>query len=103
MLVFAPLLLMAAVGLALWIRPWPLFPVTDPLSERNVAREFVQWVERHARARGLNARGVARPVPVECPRCGKSSNYFVYPDELCERCWRATLQPASHPSTKTSG
>jgi uncharacterized OB-fold protein len=46
----------------------------------------------------LNVRGVARPVPLECKKCGKSSNYFVYPDEVCERCWRATLKPVSTPA-----
>ena len=46
----------------------------------------------------LNVRGVARPVPLECKKCGKSSNYFVYPDEVCERCWRATLKPISTPA-----
>ena len=86
-----------AVGLALWLRPWPLFMEQDtepgPL-EQGVAYEFRKSVEVQARARGLNVRGVARPVPLECPRCRKTSNYFVYPDELCDKCWRAELKAA---------
>jgi uncharacterized OB-fold protein len=54
-------------------------------------------VQCQALARGLHVRGVARPVPIDCPKCHKASNYFVYPDELCERCWRATLKPISTP------
>jgi uncharacterized OB-fold protein len=38
---------------------------------------------------------VARPIPLECKKCGKSSNYFVYPDEVCERCWQASLKPVT--------
>ena len=90
--------ILGIVGLALLLRPWPFFlPREDahPYQERNVAVEFVKWVERQALARGLNVRGVARPVPLECKKCGKSSNYFVYPDEVCERCWRASLKPIS--------
>ena len=95
MVVVPLVMIVAAFGLALWIRPWPLFPLSDrPPGERNVALEFAQWVERHARVRGLNVRGVARTVLLECPKCRKSSNYFVYPDEVCERCWRHSLQPA---------
>jgi hypothetical protein len=88
----------AVVGVALLLRPWPFFlkpEDSDSYRDRNVAVEFVKWVERQALARGLNVRGVARPVPLECKKCGKSSNYFVYPDEVCERCWRATLKPIS--------
>jgi hypothetical protein len=95
-MVFMPILLMAGVGLALWLRPWPLYPATKPEPDgqtHNVAFEFTKWVERHARARGLEVRGVARPISLECPKCHRSSNYFVYPDELCERCWRASLKP----------
>jgi hypothetical protein len=94
-MVFMPILLMAGVGLALWLRPWPLYAAAPPetYGQHKVAFEFTTWVERHARARGLEVRGVARPVPLECPKCHRSSNYFVYPDELCERCWRATLKP----------
>ena len=91
----------AVVGVALLLRPWPFFlkpEDSDSYRDRNVAVEFVKWVERQALARGLNVRGVARPVPLECKKCGKSSNYFVYPDEVCERCWRATLKPISTPA-----
>jgi hypothetical protein len=89
------------VGVALLLRPWPFFlPREDSHSydDTNVAVEFVKWVERQALARGLNVRGVARPVALECKKCGKSSNYFVYPDEVCERCWRASLKPVSTPA-----
>jgi hypothetical protein len=103
-MVFVPLMIAIAVGLALWLRPWPLFLAPDEpgdrsaeTSSRNVAREFGKWVERQARARGLNVRGVARAVPIECPKCHKASNYFVYPDEVCERCWRASLKPLPAP------
>lgn len=104
-MVFVPLVIAIAVGLALWLRPWPLFLATDeshalnqPASSRNVTREFGKWVERQARARGLNVRGVARSIPMECPRCRRASNYFVYPDELCELCWRASLRPLPTPA-----
>jgi hypothetical protein len=95
-MLFALVAILAVVGVALLLRPWPFFlPVEEshPYHDRNVAVEFVKWVERQALARGLNVRGVARRVPLECKKCGKSSNYFVYPDEVCERCWRATLKP----------
>jgi hypothetical protein len=101
---FVPLVVVGAIGLAILLRPWPLFPARDEAgapnmrpSERSVAGEFGKWVQCQALARGLNVRGVARPVPIECPKCRKASNYFVYPDELCERCWRATLKPLSTP------
>jgi len=93
--------ILGVVGLALLLRPWPFFLTPEeshPYRDRNVAVEFGKWVERQARARGLSVRGVARPVPLQCPKCGKSSNYFVYPDEVCERCWRASLKPASIPA-----
>jgi hypothetical protein len=103
-MVFVPLMIAIVVGLALWLRPWPLFLASEEAdsrssgtSSRNVAWEFGKWVERQARARGLEVRGVARSVPIECPKCHKASNYFVYPDELCERCWRATLKPVPTP------
>ena len=111
-MVFVPLIMVAvAVRLAFWLRPWPFFlkrdksaadldesaDVHERSSDRNVAREFGKWVERQARARGLSVRGVARSVPIECPKCHKTSNYFVYPDELCERCWRASLKPLPTP------
>ena len=83
-----------AVGLVVLLRPWPFFLTREQsreLNERNAAADFGKWVELRASAHGLNVRGVARPVPLECPKCGKSSNYFVYPDEVCDRCWRASL------------
>ena len=90
--------ILGVVGLVLLLRPWPFFVAPEEsrsYPERNVAAEFGKWVERQARARGLSVRGVARPIPLECPKCGRSSNYFVYPDEVCERCWRASLKTAS--------
>ena len=103
-MIYLPLMLFAVVGLAILLRPWPFFRVSkewiagqEMPANRNVALDFGKWVERQAAARGLSVRGVARPVPLECPKCHKNSNYFVYPDELCERCWRATLQPVSTP------
>jgi hypothetical protein len=102
-MVFVPLIIAIAVGVALWLRPWPLFLTSDDSrgpneqSSRNVAWEFGKWVERQARARGLNVRGVARSIPIECPKCRRASNYFVYPDEVCERCWRASLRPLPTP------
>lgn len=90
------LMIVAAVALAAWLRPWPLFPASrglDVSNEREVTPDFAQWVERRARGRGLNVRGVARRVPVKCPKCGENSNYFVYPDEACERCWLLSLKP----------
>lgn len=105
----SPLFLVAALavlGLAIWLRPWPLFLESEPNSrpeERTVAHEFRKWVELQARVRGLNVRGVARPVPLECPRCRKNSNYFVYPDELCEKCWRAELKAAASSSKHATG
>lgn len=100
-MILALFAILGIVGLALLLRPWPFFlkpEDSESYRDRNVAVEFVLWVERQARARGLRVRGVARPVPLECKKCGKSSNYFVYPDEVCERCWRATLKPVSTPA-----
>jgi len=100
-MLLALIVILGVVGVALLLRPWPFFLPPEesrPYVERNVATEFGKWVERQARARGLNVRGVARPVPLECPKCAKSSNYFVYPDEVCERCWRASLKSASVPA-----
>jgi hypothetical protein len=101
---FLPLIVLAVVGLAILLRPWPFFLPPDESQassgqtpERNVTREFVKWVELKASAHGLNVRGVARPIPLECPKCRKNSNYFVYPDEVCERCWRASLKPVTTP------
>lgn len=103
-MIFVPLIIVGAIGLAILLRPWPLYmtpgesqPSDQLPNEGNIALGFGKWVERQARARGLSVRGVARQVPVECPKCRKESNYFVYPDELCERCWRATLKPISTP------
>jgi len=86
--------IIVATGLVILLRPWPFFLTREQsreLNERNAAAEFGKWVELRASAHGLNVRGVARPVPLECPKCGKPSNYFVYPDEVCDRCWRASL------------
>ena len=101
---FVPLTIVIVIGLALWLRPWPLFLAPGESSTpnaqtsgRNVTWEFGKSVERQALARGLNVRRVARSVPIECPKCRKASNYFVYPDEVCERCWRASLRPVSTP------
>lgn len=103
-MVFVLLIILAIAGLAVWLRPWPFYEASDesrdpnqPAPDWNVAKEFGKWVERQARARGLSVRGVARPVPLQCPKCRKTSNYFVYPDELCERCWRASLKPLPTP------
>jgi hypothetical protein len=99
-MLLALVVILGVVGLALLLRPWPFFLTleeSDSYRDRNVAVEFVKWVERQALARGLNVRGVARPVALECKKCGKASNYFVYPDEVCERCWRASLKPVSTP------
>src|ERR1700689_325400 len=93
--------ILGVVGVALLLRPWPFFlppEESNSYRDRNVAVEFVKWVERQGGGRGVSGRGVARPVPLECKKCGKSSNYFVYPDEVCERCWRATLKPVSTPA-----
>jgi hypothetical protein len=101
MFFYVVVMIVAAVGLVGLLRPWPFFVDPDETGdrqdqiERNVALEFGKWVERQAAARGLTVRGVARPVLVVCPKCGKESNYFVYPDELCGGCWRATLAPES--------
>ena len=103
-MVSIPLMILAVAGLAIWLRPWPLFlepgesrTLTKHAVERNVAWEFGKWIEQQAQARGLNIRCVGRDVPLECPKCHKTSNYFVYPDEVCERCWRASLRPVSTP------
>jgi hypothetical protein len=99
-MLLAPVVILGVVGLAILLRPWPFFLAPEESNsyrDRNVAVEFVKWVERQAMSRGLNVRGVARPVALECKKCGKSSNYFVYPDEVCERCWRASLKPVSTP------
>ena len=64
--------ILGVVGVALLLRPWPFFlppEESHPYHDRNVAVEFVKWVERQALARGLSVRGVARPVPLECKKC----------------------------------
>jgi hypothetical protein len=103
-MLIVPLAILMTVGLILLLRPWPFFLPREQsqgsngeVNNRNMAREFGKWVERQARARGLSVRGFARDVPIECPKCHRASNYFVYPDEVCERCWRATLKPISRP------
>jgi hypothetical protein len=100
-MILVPVIVLAVVGLVVLLRPWPFFLTSEQSHEyleRNVAVDFAKWVERQALARGLNVRGFARHVPLECPKCGKSSNYFVYPDEVCERCWRISLKPVSTPA-----
>jgi len=100
-MIWALVVILGIVGMALLLRPWPFFlkpEDSESYRDRNVAVEFVLWVERKARARGLSVRGVARPIPLECKKCGKSSNYFVYPDEVCERCWTASLKPVNTPA-----
>ena len=106
---FVPLIILGVAGLIVLLRPWPLFiapdksqaPADKPV-ERNVAWEFAKWVEYQARVRGLSVRGVARPVSLECRKCHKASNYFVYPDDVCERCWRAGLKPVTRPVNHNS-
>src|ERR1700681_580903 len=108
-MVFVPLMIVSVIGLLVLLRPWPLFiapdesrALNDQAAERNVAWEFAKWVERQASARGLSVRGVARPLPFECRKCRKASNYFVYPDDVCERCWHAGLTPISRPANDSS-
>ena len=108
-MVFVPLMILTVVGLVILLRPWPLFMASDESpapnvqpSQPNIGWEFVRWVEHQARARGLSVRGVARPVSLECHKCRKASNYFVYPDDVCERCWRASLKPVSTPVNDNS-
>jgi hypothetical protein len=108
-MVFVPLMILAVVGLVVLLRPWPLFVAPDEsratngqATERNVAWEFAKWVEHQACARGLSVRGVARPVSLECRKCRRTSNYFVYPDDVCVRCWRAGLKPVSRPVNDNS-
>ena len=101
-MILVPVVILAVVGVAILLRPWPFFLTPEESRlyfERNIPPAFANWVERQARARGLAVRGVARAVPLECHQCGKESNYFIYPDEVCERCWRASLKPVP-PQTK---
>ena len=100
-MLIAMVVILLIVGAAMLLRPWPFFLTPEESQKyryRNVAVEFAKWVERQAMARGLNVRGVARPISLDCKNCGKSSNYSVYPDEVCERCWRATLKPVTTPA-----
>ena len=102
-MILIPVLVLAAVGVAVLLRPWPFFLTQEESTQyfdRNVAVAFAKWVERQALARGLSVRGVARPVLLECHKCGKESNYFIYPDEVCERCWHASLKPVSFPASE---
>jgi hypothetical protein len=95
--------LIITAAMVILLKPWPFFLTPEQsqaLQERNIAAEFTKWVDRHAKARGLNVRGVVLQVPMECPKCGRSSSCFVYPHEVCERCWQATLPPrtpSAHP------
>lgn len=92
------ILVVAILGLAgmiVLLRPWPFFRTAEKPGEPRdwqLGADFGKWVERQASARGLQVRGVARPVALECPKCGRHSNYFVYPDEICDRCWRASVK-----------
>jgi hypothetical protein len=90
--------ILAVLGVAMLLRPWPFFLTPEESCQyfdRNVAVVFAKWVERQACARGLSVRGVARSVLLKCRKCGRESNYFVYPDEVCELCWHASLKPVS--------
>jgi hypothetical protein len=88
--------LIIMTAMVILLRPWPFFLTPEQsraLKVRNMTAEFSKWVERNAEARGLKARGITRELTVECPNCGEPSNCFVYPDEVCERCWSANLPP----------
>lgn len=87
--------ILIAAGMVVLLRPWPFFLSSGKAgapSERELGAEFGKSVEMRASALGLHVRGVARPVALECPRCRKYSHYFVYPDEICDRCWRASVE-----------
>jgi len=95
--------ILIVAGMVVLFRPWPFFLTSEKpaaLQEWQLGTEFGKWVEMRASALGLHVRGVARLVALECPRCRKDSNYFVYPDEICDRCWRASVErgvgPAEH-------
>ena len=101
---FVPLMIIVVMGLVVLLHPWPLFMAdestcapNDEAAERNLAWVFAKWVELQACPRGLSVRGIARPVPLECRKCHKASNSFVYPDDVCARCWHASLKPVSRP------
>ncbi len=97
-----PVIIVVGLAMAALLRPWPLFPPdnSEVLDNRTVA-PFFTWLERLAKRRGLKVRGVALSLPEKCPKCAKESNYFVYPDEICERCWSTSLQPKSSPFKET--
>src|SRR5271156_3912656 len=97
-MILVSIVIVAVIIVARVLRPWPFYLTPEESRqyfERNIPVAFAKWVERQALARGLSVRGVARSVPLECHKCGKESNYFIYPDEACERCWRASLKPVS--------
>jgi len=50
----------------------------DNRQSRSAKHAYMYFTARVKRL----VRGVARLVPLKCPRCGKSSKYFVYADEL---------------------
>lgn len=68
-MILALVVILGIVGLALLLRPWPFFlNPEEPQSyrDRNVAVEFVLWVERHARAGAEGARcGAARAARMQ--------------------------------------
>jgi hypothetical protein len=70
-MILAPVLILGIVGLALLLRPWPFFLTAEeshPYHDRNVAVEFVKWVERQALARGGQGRRLgSRPQRVRPP------------------------------------
>ena len=93
--------ILIVAGMVVLLRPWPFFLTSEKpgaLNERQLGAEFGKWVEMRASALGLHVRGVARPVALECPRCRKYSHYFVYPDEICDRCWRASVERGVAPA-----
>ena len=95
MVIFVVAILLVA-GTVVLLRPWPFFLTSEKpaaLHEWQLGADFGKWVEMRASALGLHVRGVARLVALDCPRCKKDSNYFVYPDEICDRCWRASVTP----------
>jgi hypothetical protein len=68
-MILALVLIFGTIGLAFLLRPWPFFLTQDESQsyrDGNVAVEFVLWVERQARARGLSVRGVAKIFQLFC-------------------------------------
>jgi len=93
--------ILIVAGMVVLLRPWPFFLTSekpDALNEWQLGAEFGKWVAMRASALGLRVRGVARLVALECPRCKRYSNYFVYPDEICDRCWRASIEQGVAPA-----